>query len=343
MKKIPEKVLICILFSAFLLSGCGKEEKNPFLASVLIEQLVVKPRASDPEREKTREKAEMVLEQLKNGADFSELAREYSTHKSASQGGEVTITKGWMDPAFDEAVLAMEDSSLSGIIETPEAFYIVYRDYGRYLQQRSSHILLMPDKNLEGEARERALERLEKQAWDLRKRILEGESFFDLAREYSDDEGSAQKGGDIGWHKRNTLVKEYEDVAFNQELGGLSEPVKSRFGWHIIRTAQKKDLSLKLKIIELKPEITNADRSRARKLLEEARRQAMAGVSLAALPERFALSQDGALSFNEKYSVRKNLLVPELAEQIENMDEGDISGILESQAGFYFVKLLEKD
>ena len=343
MKTNSKKVLIFILFSAFLLSGCGKEEKNPFLETVQIEQLVAKPRASDSELEKTREKAERVLEQLKGGADFSELAREYSTHKSASDGGEITITKGWMDPAVDQAVLAMEDSSLSGIIETPEALYIVYRDYGRYLQQRSSHILLMPDKELEGEARERALERLEKKAWELRKRILEGESFYDLAREYSDDPGSAEKGGDIGWHKRNKLVKEYEEVAFSQELGELSEPVQTSFGWHIIRTVQKKDLSLKLKIIEFKPEITDADRSRARKLLEEARRQAMAGVSLAVLPERFALSQDGALSFNEKYSVRRNLLVPELAKQIEDMDEGDVSGILESQAGFYFVRLLEKD
>lgn len=343
MKQCSEKVLICTLFFAFLISGCGKEEKNPFLESVLIEQLVVKPRASAAELDKTKEKAEKTLEQLKSGADFSELAREHSTHKSASQGGELTITKGWMDPAFDQAVLAMEDSSLSGTIETPEALYIVYRDYGRYLQQRSSHILLMPDKDLEGEARERDLKELEKKAWELRRRILEGESFYDLAREHSDDEGSAQKGGDIGWHKRNTLAREYEEVTFNQDLGELSEPMQTSFGWHIIRTVQKKDLSLKLKIIEFKPEITDADRSRARKILEEARRQAAAGLPLAQLPERFALSQDGALTFNEKYMVRKNLMVPELAEQMENMDEGDVSGIVESQAGFYFVRLLEKD
>lgn len=343
MKQCPKKVLLCTLFFAFLISGCGKEEKNPFLESVLIEQLVVKPRASATELDKTREKAEKLLEQLKSGADFSEMAREHSTHKNASQGGELTITKGWMDPAFDQAVLAMEDSSLSGIIETPEALYIAYRESGRYLQQRSSHILLMPDKDLEGEARERALKELEKKAWELRRRILDGESLYDLAREHSDDEGSAQMGGDIGWKKRNSLVREYEEVVFNQDLGELSEPVQTSFGWHIARTVQKKDLSLKLKIIEFKPEITDTERSLARKLLEEARRQAMTGVPLVELPERFALSQDGALTFNEKYMVRKNLMVPELAKQMEDMDEGDISGILKSPVGFYFVQLLEKD
>ena len=343
MKHWPKKILTCLLFAAFLISGCGKEEKNPYLENVTIEQLMVKPKASATELDKVRGNAAKVLEQLENGADFGELAREHSTHKSASQGGELIITKGWLDPDFDQVVLAMADSSLSGVIETPEAFYIVYRISGKYLQQRSSHILLMPDKNLEGEARERALASLEKKAWELRKRILDGESFYDLAQEYSDDPGSAEKGGDIGWHKRNKLVKEYEEVAFSQELGELSEPVLSNFGWHIIRTVQRKDLSLSLKIIEFKPEITKADLSRARKLLDEARKQAEAGAPLAGLPERFALSQDGMLTYSEKYSVRKNLIVTELAKQLENMDEGDVSGILESQNGFYFVRLIETD
>ena len=138
-------------------------------------------------------------------------------------------------------------------------------------------------------------------------------------------------------------MSEYEEMAFSQELGELSEPVQSQFGWHIIRTVQKKDLSLKLRIIEFKIPLTEADRSKARKLLEEARKQAMAGVPLARIPERFSLSQDGVIKYNEKYQVRKNLMVPQLAEQVENMDEGDISGIIEAEAGFYFVRLLEKD
>ncbi|MFH1069378.1 MAG: peptidylprolyl isomerase [Candidatus Glassbacteria bacterium] len=332
-------------FLAILLAGgCGGEAKNPHLASVELEQLIVRPVPSQSTLDKVRREAEEVLRQLQEGADFGELARRYSTHRqSAERGGEVTVASGWMDPAFDTAVQAMKDSTLSGVIETPEAFYIVCRLSGIYLQMRASHILVAVDRKLEGEALERDFERARREAWDLYHRLQNGESFFELARAHSGDPGTAEKGGDVGWQKRGQLAKEFEDVAYSQEPGQISKPVRTSFGWHIVRTVQKKDLSLNLKMIEFKPKVDEAERRMAKKALEEARRQAAAGQSLEAVAQSLAGNPDGKFSYHEKYSVRKNVLRPELAAELAKLDEGDLSPVLENESGFYFVRLVARD
>ncbi len=69
----------------------------------------------------------------------------------------------------------------------------------------------------------------------LRQRIVDGESFADIAREYSEDPGSASAGGDLGEIERGVMVKDFEDVLFGLETGELSEPVRTGFGWHLIR------------------------------------------------------------------------------------------------------------
>ena len=327
---------------ALIVSGCGGKEQNPNLASVLLEQLLVKPLPSATEKALAREDAERVLGELKAGADFSEAVRKYSSHPSAAHGGELTITEGWMEPAFDKAAQALGDSSLSGVIDSPVAFYIAYRIQGEYLQARTSHILLSFEKGLEGTAKQRDSEEKHKKAWELYQRLKSGESFYDLAREFSGDPGSAQNGGDIGWHGRNSLARPYEEAAFSQAEGQISEPVETPYGWHIIRTVKKKDLSLKLKIIEFKPKASAEDRSRAKKALEEARKLALGGASLQRLAEQFADSPEGIFSAGEKFEVRNNLLVPELAGEIRKMGIGDVSNILENENGYYIVRLLEK-
>ncbi len=70
---------------------------------------------------------------------------------------------------------------------------------------------------------------------ELRQRIVDGENFADLAREYSEDPGSADAGGDLGEIERGVMVKDFEDVLYALEVGELSEPVRTGFGWHLIR------------------------------------------------------------------------------------------------------------
>ena len=68
-------------------------------------------------------------------------------------------------------------------------------------------------------------------------RIRNGESFAQLAKELSIDKGSGKKGGDLGLFGRGIMVKSFEDAAFKLEKGQISDPVKTEFGYHIIKRA----------------------------------------------------------------------------------------------------------
>ncbi len=76
-------------------------------------------------------------------------------------------------------------------------------------------------------------------AAELRQRILDGEDFATLAAEYSDDTGSGAQGGDLGWFGSGAMVPPFEEAAFSLEVGEISEPIKSQFGYHIIEVLEK--------------------------------------------------------------------------------------------------------
>lgn len=102
----------------------------------------------------------------------------------------------------------------------------------RYLTpeaRRASHILIAIDG-------ERDTQQARALAGELRLRIADGEDFAELAREYSDDPGSGAEGGDLGWVEPEQMVAPFEDALYGLDAPGeLSEPVETRFGWHVIR------------------------------------------------------------------------------------------------------------
>ena len=245
----------CLLALALVPAGCSKEKENPNLQSVRIEQLTFKPVPTAGDVEKTSGLARTVLDSIQAGADFEAMARRYSTHSSAARSGVLVLTPGWMPEGFDDSVDVLADGAMSGLIRTPAALYIVKRDSSEFLSVRTSHILIMTDTTRAWISKEQAWKEAEDKAWELYRRARAGESFYDLAKEFSQDPKSAEEGGDLGWTKRNTLVREYENVAFSQPEGAISQPVKSRYGFHVIRTVKKKDLNLFLRIIEFKPPV----------------------------------------------------------------------------------------
>ncbi len=96
----------------------------------------------------------------------------------------------------------------------------------------------------------------------IRQRILNGESFSELASLYSQDPGSKKNGGSLGFVKRGSLVPAFESVAFSQEVGAVSEVVETQFGFHIIKTEEKRGDKIKVSHILLTPEITDEDDSK---------------------------------------------------------------------------------
>lgn len=84
----------------------------------------------------------------------------------------------------------------------------------------------------------------EQDANDVAKKLKEGKSFEALAKEYSKDPGSATKGGDLGYFTQDRMVKEFADKAFSMKKGETSAPVKSQFGWHIIKVEDARPITV---------------------------------------------------------------------------------------------------
>lgn len=151
----------------------------------------IKP-AEDSDRKALAE-AELLLEALNEGADFAELAREFSDCPSKSQGGDLGFFKrGMMVKPFEDAAFALYIGETSGIVKTDFGYHIIRVTDKRGNEIRASHILKTVGINEADEEREIAF------LTELRDRILEGESFAELAREYSEEPYSAKEGGYMG-------------------------------------------------------------------------------------------------------------------------------------------------
>ena len=120
-------------------------------------------------------------------------------------------------------------------------YYELNRDqYKNPEQVKARHILL----KVPNDASTPEDEKIKETASALLKRIKEGEDFISLAKEYSQDT-SASNGGDLGFFTRGQMVKSFEQVAFSLKTGEVSEPVRTKFGWHLIRVDDKKSATVK--------------------------------------------------------------------------------------------------
>jgi len=205
--------------------------------------LIALPDAAPPDQvSEAQDIAEEILVELDQGAQFDELANTFSAGDTALQGGDL----GWRKKAeipslFTSEILAMEPGGYAGPIRSANGFHIIYLKEVRDLEQtisqqtRTRHILIKPNELIsEEDARERL--------YEFRERILAGEDFGRLARLYSVDYVSGAEGGDIGWMDPGSTVKDYEVAASRLEIGELSEPVRSQFGWHLIEVTGRREV-----------------------------------------------------------------------------------------------------
>jgi len=114
-------------------------------------------------------------------------------------------------------------------------------EFGQPEQRRAHHILIEVPKD----ASEDVVDKARKQAEGLRQKILEGGSFEKIAKKESDDSGSARNGGDLGFFDRGMMTKPFEDAVFAMAPSDVSEPVRSEFGFHLIRLDEIKKAAVK--------------------------------------------------------------------------------------------------
>lgn len=203
--------------------------------------LVRVPEQASPEQIKTRQaRAEDALAQLKQGADFGQVAATFSDAPEGLKGGVL----GWREanrlPAlFVDALKGLRIGEVSPVLRSPNGFHIL-----KLLDQRGAapaivqqtharHILIRTNEIIsEAEARNRLL--------GLRERIENGADFAELARLQSQD-ASASKGGDLGWISPGDTVPDFERAMNQLQPKQMSEPVKTEFGWHLIQVLGRRD------------------------------------------------------------------------------------------------------
>lgn len=188
-----------------------------------------------------RARAESALARVRAGEAFEAVAGELSDDGSRARGGAIGPRPASRLPdLFVEAVRGLTDGMVApALVRSGAGFHVLKllarEDVGapRITQTRVRHILLRPSAQL---TVEQALARLAV----YRQQIERGErKFEDLAREYSED-GSAAQGGDLGWTSPGMTVPEFEEAMSKLPEGGLSAPVRSRFGVHLIQVTERR-------------------------------------------------------------------------------------------------------
>jgi len=205
--------------------------------------LIALPDAATPQQvEEAQGTSTEILSLLDQGAQFDELANTFSTDDTALKGGDLGWRKRAEIPSlFTSQIIAMEPGDHAGPIRSASGFHVIYLRERRDLemtmsqQTQSRHILLKSNELVsEDDARQRLIE--------FRERIEAGEDFARLARLYSVDYSSGVDGGDLGWLNPGDTVREYEEAMNQLEVGGLSQPVRTQYGWHLIQVTGRRTI-----------------------------------------------------------------------------------------------------
>lgn len=186
-----------------------------------------------------------------------------------------------------------------------------------------------------------ALERLE----EIRDEILAGMEFEEAARSYSDDHITAQNGGDLGFFKKGDMVKEFDEAVFALDVGGISEPVRTQYGYHLITVVEKKTEEDEEKVrarhilmkVELGYETIDSLGALIRNVAEAIKEN---GFDKAA--EDFGLTVKEPPPFARTAFIQDLGYIPNVANFSFNYGEGSISSAIESETGIYFVKVVEE-
>lgn len=213
----------------------------------LAQILVAVPEEADATRLTTlMARAQTVAAKARSGADFAELAREFSDSPDRTSGGSLGLRTADRYPdLFVTAIRAVPVGGVAGPVRSPAGLHVLKvldkRIAGMpdafITQTRARHILLRPSVNLSESVAQAQLAAL-------RQRIVAGQAdFAALAKERSQD-GSASQGGDLGWVGPGVFVPEFEEVMAKLAPNQISEPVVSRFGVHLIQVLERRQVEL---------------------------------------------------------------------------------------------------
>jgi peptidyl-prolyl cis-trans isomerase SurA len=200
-------------------------------------------------------KVNVLFARIEAGEPFDQVI---GTSGLPFQGGDL----GWrtsenLPSLFADVAPGLKVGETAAPLRSASGYHLVLlaeKRGGEMLVQQTKvrHILLKPSAI-------RSNEETRQLAEDLRRDIIEGEDFGELAREYSEDIGSAQEGGDLGWATPGQMVPTFENTMDATEIGAVSQPFESQYGWHILEVLDRRQQDMSDLVV----------RNRARELLHQ--------------------------------------------------------------------------
>ncbi|HEB62773.1 MAG TPA: peptidylprolyl isomerase [Bacteroidetes bacterium] len=251
---------------------------------------------------------------------------------------------------------SMQQSLLDNINVTPsevvEFFNSIPKDSLPYFNSEVelAQIIIAP------EISEKEKQRAYETAKDIKARLDKGEDFGALAKKYSEDPGSAQNNGDLGWVKRGTFVPKFEAAAYGLKKGETSDIVETEFGYHIIQLLERRGNSIHARHILIKPDITLDDLNKAKAKLDSIRTLIVNdSMKFETAVKKF--SDKKSMSYNNNgrmtnpatqttfYEMKD--LPPDIYFAIEGLKPGDVTSVMETtnetgETRYQIIKVLTK-
>ena len=188
-----------------------------------------------------QQSADDIYARLQDGADFRELSARYSKGSTALEGGSLGWLNGQQVPSiFTDVLQGMKAGDVSEPFRTSNSIHIVKVDnlrsaveHSEINQAKIRHILVSPNEIIDDATAKQRLE-------DALEKIRAGEDFGEHAKLLSDDPGSANLGGDLGWAVTDSFAAEFKATADAAEVGVISEPFRTQFGWHVLEVLERR-------------------------------------------------------------------------------------------------------
>lgn len=330
--RIMSIIFICV---SFLLSSCAPKHSDIVVAKYgqekitlgEFENVYVKNAGSIDAAKKDS------IDRLKSFLDL------YVNFKMKLRDAEVRGYK--KNPAMDAELKDYKDKVGTSYLIDKEVVEPGIKDLyaKRKYELRVSHLMLRPDTLSDEKTRELARSLID--------RIHKGEKFEDLVNKYSADFYSKKDGGDIYYITGGMIVPEFEDAAFETNVGSIyPEPVKTRFGYHIVKVTEKKERTPQIRashiLVGVKKDSTKVDTVAALALIKNIKQQLDNGADFAELAKKYSEDPSTKQNGGDLGYFERRQMVKEFDDAAFKLNVGQVSDIIKSQFGYHLIKLTDK-
>ena len=221
----------------------SEEGRSKLAEQYNVQQILLSLNSEAPESKvnSIKEKGVDIIRRYNEGESFEKLAATYSSDQNALEGGSLGWRKATELPTlFSDVVTKMKVGEASELIRSGAGFHIIR------LAEKRGDVVKFEDQTLVRHILVQPSEiRSEKQTKDLMneiyQKLVDGEDFKQLARQHSEDPGSKMEGGELGWSAPDTFDPAFEGVMNSADIGEVSTPFQSSFGWHILEVLDRRN------------------------------------------------------------------------------------------------------